>query len=227
MAAAHHVPAPLSVSQFVSDLTTAVPETAPTVQERLVDQEGELLMHLLAYNLGQLAVTWFQENRSSELTRLLEAMDIGIREGDEYLINAIAVSFVEDLPWWEADVQPLILTFPEGLRSEVFDCPCGADRARPSALWGPDQAFHTTSSKEACDYFTLATNPIWTAQNVRDESRRTLDRGTGTSRTTTGSTTSGYQCRRRRLDLDQAPVVRNSKTTPYRSAKSETRSWPA
>lgn len=98
---------------------TAVPETTLTVQEQLADQEGELLMHLMAFDLGRLAVAWHHEGRTGELTRLLEAMDLGIREGDEYLINAIAVSFVEDLPWWEPGLQPLILSFPEGLRSEV------------------------------------------------------------------------------------------------------------
>ena len=46
-------------------------------------------------------------------------MDLAIRKGDEYLINAIAVSFVEDLPWWEPDLQPLVMSFPDGLRSEV------------------------------------------------------------------------------------------------------------
>ena len=98
---------------------TTVPESTPTVREQLADQEGELLMHLMAADLGRLAVTWFHDGRSSELTRLLEAMDVGIREGDEYLVNAIAVSFVEDLSWWEADLQPLVVTFPAGLRSEV------------------------------------------------------------------------------------------------------------
>src|SRR4249919_1675249 len=92
VAAGHHVPVPISTSRFVSDLMTTVPETTPTVQEQLADQEGELLMHLMAADLGRLAVTWFHEGRSSELTRLLEAMDVGIREGDEYLVNAIAVS---------------------------------------------------------------------------------------------------------------------------------------
>ena len=44
---------PISASRFVSDLMAAVPESTPTVQEQLDDQDGELLMHLLAFDLGR------------------------------------------------------------------------------------------------------------------------------------------------------------------------------
>ena len=93
----------LTAPEFVSRLSSQVPESSPTLREHHDEQEGELLLHLLVADLRRLALAWFEEGRTDALGRLVDLLDTGLREGDEYVENAIAVSFVEDLGWWEAD----------------------------------------------------------------------------------------------------------------------------
>lgn len=109
----------LTASQFVSRLTSAVPESSTTLREHLADHEGELLLHLLTADLRRLALGWFEVGRTDALARLLDVLDTALREGDEYVCNTISVSFVEDLGCWEADMQPFIATLPGELANEV------------------------------------------------------------------------------------------------------------
>lgn len=109
----------LTASEFVTALTAEVPEAQTTLVEHLADHEGEVLMHLLAGDLRLLALGWFRVGRTAALRRLLSVLERGLREGDEYVENAVAVSFVEDLGWWEPEMQPFIEVLPEGLLAEV------------------------------------------------------------------------------------------------------------
>lgn len=109
----------LTSPEFVSRLRSGVPECSTTLREHLDEQEGELLLHLLVADLRRLALAWFEEGRTDALARLLDVLNTALREGDEYVENAIAVSFVEDLGWWEADMQPFITTLRGELANEV------------------------------------------------------------------------------------------------------------
>jgi hypothetical protein len=109
----------LTASEFVTALTAKVPEATTTLSEHLAEQEGELLLHLLAGDLRLLALDWFRAGRTDALGRLLSVMERGLRDGDEYVENAVAVSFVEDLGWWEPGMQPFIKVLPGALVAEV------------------------------------------------------------------------------------------------------------
>lgn len=109
----------LTAAQFVSRLTSRVPESSTTVREHLDEQEGELLLHLLVADLRRLALAWFEDGSTDALRRLLEVLETALRDGDEYVDNAIAVSFVEDLGWWEQDMQSFIAILPGELAREV------------------------------------------------------------------------------------------------------------
>ncbi len=89
------------------------------VDEHLRDQDGELLLHLLVADLRRFAIATFESGDEDLSHRLLSAMDIGFREGDEEVENAIAVSFVEDTGWWDPAMQPFIASWPNGLQAEV------------------------------------------------------------------------------------------------------------
>jgi len=45
--------------------------------------------------------------------------DTGLREGDERVENAVAVSFVEDTPWWDPDRSAFIASWSPALRAEA------------------------------------------------------------------------------------------------------------
>jgi hypothetical protein len=109
----------LATSKFVTVLAAEVPEATDTINAHLADQEGALLLHQLTGDLRLLAIDWFRTGRSDALGRLLSVLERGLREGDEYVGNALAVSFVEDLGWWEPEMEPFIATLPAGLLAEV------------------------------------------------------------------------------------------------------------
>jgi hypothetical protein len=50
---------------------------------------------------------------------LLVVMDKGLREGDEDVENAVAVSFVENTGCWDPAMLPFIATWPEDLKAEA------------------------------------------------------------------------------------------------------------
>jgi hypothetical protein len=110
---------PISEPQFVASVVAAVPEAQQVVEKHLVDQEGELLLHLLMADLMRLAIASFEQGDADLLRRLLAVIDAGLRDGDEEVENAVAVSFVENTGWWDPQMQPFIATWPAGLRAEA------------------------------------------------------------------------------------------------------------
>ncbi len=109
----------LTASEFVIALAAHVPESTVTITEHLADQDGELLLHLLMGDLRLLAIDWFRTGQTDSLERLLTVLEQGVGQGDEYVANAVAVSFVEDLGWWEPEMQPFMDALPAGLLAQV------------------------------------------------------------------------------------------------------------
>ncbi len=64
--------------------------------EHLADNDG-LLLHLLMSDLLRLAVSTFSEGLTGIKHRLLAFVDRCLRDGDDDVVNAVAISFVEDL----------------------------------------------------------------------------------------------------------------------------------
>ncbi len=109
----------LTTPEFVVSLTARMPETTVTINEHLADQDGELLLHLLMGDLRLLAIDWFRTGQTDALVRLLSVLEQGLERGDTYVANAVAVSFVEDLGWWEPETQPFVDALPAGFLAEV------------------------------------------------------------------------------------------------------------
>lgn len=105
--------------RFLVTLLAEVPEIAPLVAAHLDDQEGELLLHLLMADLRRFLIDAWQRQDDDLVGRGLGLLDTALTAGDEYVENAVAVSFVEDTGWWEPDMQPFIATWPAGLAAEV------------------------------------------------------------------------------------------------------------
>ncbi len=86
----------MTEADFVRSLAHEAPEVRDLVAEHLRDQSGELLLHLLVADVRRAAVDAFQRGDGDLLRRLLDLLDRALREGDERVENAAAVSFVED-----------------------------------------------------------------------------------------------------------------------------------
>lgn len=102
---------------FLQELAVAVPESAGLVDEHLADNDG-LLLHLLMADLLRMTVSTYAAGDVAVTDRLLEFIDWCLREGDEYVANAVAVSFVEDFGAHPGDSEALLNRWPPALRAE-------------------------------------------------------------------------------------------------------------
>jgi hypothetical protein len=109
----------MTQGRFVAGLLSSVPEASPLVAEHLDDQNGSLLLHLLVADLRRFLLDAWQRRDDDLLRRGLAFLDAALITGDESVENAVAVSFVDDIGWWESAVQPFIATWPAGLVTEV------------------------------------------------------------------------------------------------------------
>ena len=105
-------------SEFVQRLVERVPEVRPILDEHLLEND-ELLMHVFVARVRDLAIDAFDRDRRELAHRIVETFDWGLRDGDDAVENAVAVSFVEDTPWWDPDRAEFIESWPSGLRSEA------------------------------------------------------------------------------------------------------------
>ena len=110
---------PLSAPDFVNLLVNRVPSARPIVDEHLADQEGELLLHLLMANLGRYVQSTFDQGDMATSDALLAVVDDALRRGDADVVNAVRVSFVENLAPWDPAMRPFMSSWPKPLRDEA------------------------------------------------------------------------------------------------------------
>jgi hypothetical protein len=82
----------------------------------LADNE-ELLLHLLMSDLLRLTVSTFAEGQTGVTDRLLAFVDRCLREGDDYVVNAVGVSFVEDFGVYSGESDVLLARWPPALHA--------------------------------------------------------------------------------------------------------------
>jgi hypothetical protein len=112
-------PEPMSNADFVDALVARVPAARALVDEHLDDQFGELLIHMLMADVSRLALSAFQQGDASTANAVLAVVDEALRTGDDALINAVQVSFVEVTGPWDAEMQAFISTWPKALTAEA------------------------------------------------------------------------------------------------------------
>ena len=108
----------MASGDFIKGLLDNVPEVRPILDEHVADN-GEVLLHLFVARVRDAATAAFENGDRKLSGRIVAVFESGLRNGDEQVKNAVAVSFVEDTPWWEADRQAFIATWPKALREEV------------------------------------------------------------------------------------------------------------
>lgn len=103
---------------FVGELVAEIPEVEGLVTEHFADND-ELLLHPLLSDLLRLSVASFADGRIDTADRLLVFVDRGLREGDEDVVNTVAVSFVEDFGAHAGESNELLDRWPARLRAEL------------------------------------------------------------------------------------------------------------
>jgi hypothetical protein len=102
----------------------AIPEFAAEIQDHL-NTYGECLDHVLFGDLTRFLVAAAREDDWPLVHRGLIFLDAAIMSGDRHLESLVSVSFIENLPPWQAtSVEPLpngfVERLPPHLRAE-FD----------------------------------------------------------------------------------------------------------
>jgi hypothetical protein len=103
---------------FLPELAVAVPESEAVVAEHVADNDG-LLLHLLMSDLLRMSVTTYEAGDVAVTDRLLAFIDWCLRMGDEYVSNAVAVSFVEHFGAHPGESDALLERWPPALRAEL------------------------------------------------------------------------------------------------------------
>ena len=102
---------------FVAGVGGLAPEAAALVDEHL-EYYDEVLLHVLMGDLLRWGVRLFESGEADLVDRLLAWVDRGLREGDEDVENAVAVSFIEDYGGFASETPEFFAIWPEGLRAE-------------------------------------------------------------------------------------------------------------
>ncbi|MDP8961347.1 MAG: hypothetical protein M3N32_07030 [Actinomycetota bacterium] len=108
----------LTEDEFVRALVEAIPEVQPILDEHLADND-ELLLHPFVARVRDFAIAAFDNGNRTLSDRIVAIFERGMRDGDEGVENAVAVSFVEDTPWWDTNRQAFIDSWPPALRAEA------------------------------------------------------------------------------------------------------------
>jgi hypothetical protein len=110
---------PMSGPGFVDALVARVPSTRSIVDEHLDDQDGELLLHLLMADVSRFALSAFQRGDAATAGSVVAVVEAGLVTGDDALVNAVEVSFVEVIGPWDVEMQAFISTWPQALSAEA------------------------------------------------------------------------------------------------------------
>lgn len=109
----------LTEAEFAAAIRDAGPETRAIYVEHLSDNGGELLLHPFVARIRDRAIAAFGAQDDDLLNRILGVMVLGLEQGDERVVNAVEVSFVEDSCWYDPATGPFIASWPQTLRAEV------------------------------------------------------------------------------------------------------------
>jgi len=112
----------LTGGQFVVGLVVAVPEASGVIPEHLDDYDP-LLLHLLAADLLRFTVAAWENGDRDLASRSLAFVDLALREGDEQVVNAICVSFVENVGAGAGETPAFIASWPDALAAELASQP--------------------------------------------------------------------------------------------------------
>lgn len=109
--------APLTSLDFVA-LVRSIPGADPIVDEHLSDND-DLLIHLLLPDLLRFAIARFTVGDVDSSGRVLDAVVSALSDGDDALVNAVEVSFVEDAGAGDSETPAFLASWPPALRAAL------------------------------------------------------------------------------------------------------------
>lgn len=108
----------ITARQLLDALRAEVPELGPVINDHIA-MFGEVLPHVLIGDVTRFVVAAHSEGRSEVEDRCLRLLDRALRQGDDDVVNLVAVSFVENTAPWEEATRIWATSWPSGLREEA------------------------------------------------------------------------------------------------------------
>lgn len=87
----------LSCADLPQRLVAAVPEFGPSLADHVAENDGEVLSHLLFWDLALFALDAHRRDDVDVTARVLGFLEQALAEGDDGVENLVVVSFVESL----------------------------------------------------------------------------------------------------------------------------------
>jgi hypothetical protein len=112
----------LGRADLADRLAAAVPEFGTVLAEHVADNDGEVLHHLLFWDLGQFARDAHDRGDAGLAGRILAFLERLLAEGDEACENVVLVAVVESFATGgDADAR-FVATWPQVLRRRAETC---------------------------------------------------------------------------------------------------------
>ena len=108
----------LAAADALDRLIAEVPDFQPVLDEHRHDNEG-VLPHVLFGDLTRFVLDARANDDADRVTRSLTFLDRALRDGDDYVQNLVAVSFVENVGPSDPAQADFIATWPTALRNEA------------------------------------------------------------------------------------------------------------
>jgi hypothetical protein len=116
---------PITYADLTERLVAAVPEFGPVLAEHRADNDGEVLSHLLFWELGQFALDAHRRADGELGGRVLDFLEQALADGDGTVENVVLVSFVESFA--ADDDAGYVATWPAALRERADGCRAAFD----------------------------------------------------------------------------------------------------
>jgi hypothetical protein len=110
--------ATVAYSEVHKALRAAVPDFGSVIDQHIGAHDG-VLPHVLFGDLTRFVLDAHERADAEVEQRCLEFLDHALKEGDELVQNLVAVSFVENVGPWDAEMAGFIASWPDALRSEA------------------------------------------------------------------------------------------------------------
>lgn len=107
----------MSREQFPELLIGRVPEVAPVVDEHFADND-ELLLHILMADVLRFTVEAYGKGDLRLSQRCLAFVELALLTGDDAVVNAVALSFVEHVGAFPGETPSFIASWPPALLQE-------------------------------------------------------------------------------------------------------------
>jgi hypothetical protein len=108
----------ITYAELADRLVAAVPAFRTSLEEHLVDHDGEVLNHLLFGDLSRFTMAAHERGDRSTTRQVMTFVEEAFRRGDDDVRNVISVSFVENFIDTEAERQ-FVSTWPASLQREA------------------------------------------------------------------------------------------------------------